>query len=59
MSDMDEVIRINRKKAVVRNQAKLQLHTIKCTPSLKSFMGTKKAYRKMLMELKKKAREGK
>jgi hypothetical protein len=56
MNDMDEVIRINRKKDFVRNQAKLQLHTIKCTPSLKSFMGTKKAYRKMLMELKKKAR---
>jgi hypothetical protein len=53
--DIDETIRINRKKEFARGQAEQQLHTIKCTPSLKSFLGTKKAYRKMLMELKKKA----
>lgn len=53
---MDEVIRINRKKNAARTQAEESLHTLKVRPSLKSFMGSKKAYRKLQMALKKKAR---
>jgi hypothetical protein len=55
---MDEVIRINRKKDAARAQAEEGLRILKMRPSLKSFMGSKKAYRKLKMELKKKAEGG-
>lgn len=55
MTDMDTVIRINRAKDADRKNAEDALLTLKLRPSLKGFMGSKKAFRKLQKALKNKA----
>jgi len=54
--ELEEIIRINRRKDLEVTKAENGLRVLKNRSSVKSFMGSKKAIRKLEMELKRKAK---